>query len=358
MSSDLPTDVDAFLNYVLVRSIIALKANRFSDNFDARRFNTDGQDHANDFNAGEHAFYFTWILENKQPLFAAYECLEDAKSRELFLHLLMYRMAGHLSVKLPLDFSYQSDAYTHYQAREKRTPSTIQTSGMFGQLQRIEIEDRGHTYRCDGITLEPLLFCRQYFFAREGIQIMPEPGDVVIDGGACLGDSSVVFAQEVGPEGQVFAFDPVAEHQAMVTHNREVSTCPQITLVPYGLGKEDIEAAPIVLDRYHPGFNSETAIVPLRRLDSLVTAGEIPRVDFLKLDVEGAEMAALIGAAETIARFRPKLAISLYHKPTDLYQIVLSLRKTFPFYRFYLGHYTIHNEETVLYAVADALAAV
>jgi hypothetical protein len=43
------------------------------------------------------------------------------------------------------------------------------------------------------------------------------------------------------------------------------------------------------------------------------------------------------------------MAVSLYHKPNDLFELVLFIRNEFPFYRFRLGHYTIHQEETVLY---------
>jgi hypothetical protein len=71
------------------------------------------------------------------------------------------------------------------------------------------------------------------------------------------------------------------------------------------------------------------------------------------MDVEGFELKALKGASSTIAKFRPKLAISLYHKPEDFFEIPIYLKSYYPFYRLYLDHYTIHAEETVLYAIAD-----
>ncbi len=64
---------------------------------------------------------------------------------------------------------------------------------------------------------------------------------------------------------------------------------------------------------------------------------------------ECAEMDTLHGAQQSIERFKPKLAISLYHKPDDLFEIILYIKEKFPFYSCYVDHYTIHSEETVLY---------
>ena len=74
-------------------------------------------------------------------------------------------------------------------------------------------------------------------------------------------------------------------------------------------------------------------------------------VTFIKLDVEGAELRTLMGAAETIKKYKPRLAISIYHKPEDIYEIPLLLMEYRPDYRFYIRHYTSYIWETVLYAV-------
>ena len=88
-------------------------------------------------------------------------------------------------------------------------------------------------------------------------------------------------------------------------------------------------------------------------LDILFDSVTFHNIDFIKMDVEGFELSALKGAAETIGKYKPKLAISLYHKPEDFLEIPMYLKSKYPFYRFYLDHYTIHNEETVLYATAN-----
>ena len=68
------------------------------------------------------------------------------------------------------------------------------------------------------------------------------------------------------------------------------------------------------------------------------------------MDIEGSELAALQGAEQTLRQFKPNLAISIYHKFADFFEIPSYLHGLGLGYRFYLDHYTIHAEETVLYA--------
>jgi FkbM family methyltransferase len=181
------------------------------------------------------------------------------------------------------------------------------------------------------------------------VSIAPEKGDTVIDGGACLGDSALVFSNAVGADGRVFSFDPVADNLAILTHNAEQFPHRNVVVMPYGLSDRDVSAEPMILNGYSPAFRSQDKPVPLRSIDHLTASGEIGNINYIKLDIEGAEMEAILGAKESIMRFKPKLAISLYHKPNDLFEIILYIRKNFPFYSCFLDHYTIHEEETVLY---------
>lgn len=85
-------------------------------------------------------------------------------------------------------------------------------------------------------------------------------------------------------------------------------------------------------------------------VDSLDNAIDGP-VTFIKMDVEGAEYETLLGAKETIKKYKPKLAICVYHKPEDIWELPLLIYKLNPSYRFYLRHYSFTNTETVLYAI-------
>ncbi|MDF9843776.1 MULTISPECIES: FkbM family methyltransferase [unclassified Paenibacillus] len=72
---------------------------------------------------------------------------------------------------------------------------------------------------------------------------------------------------------------------------------------------------------------------------------------FIKMDVEGSELAALRGGQETIKRHRPILAVCLYHKGEDLYEIPLYLRDQLTDYHFFVRKYSQHPFELVLYAI-------
>ena len=89
-------------------------------------------------------------------------------------------------------------------------------------------------------------------------------------------------------------------------------------------------------------------------IDETLTSLGLDRVDFIKMDIEGAELDALKGAEASIRNHRPKLAISLYHKPDDFDTIPRYLASLDLGYRFYLDHHTIYQNETVLFGVPDA----
>ena len=91
-----------------------------------------------------------------------------------------------------------------------------------------------------------------------------------------------------------------------------------------------------------------TEIINGRTIDS-ITEGD--KVTFIKMDIEGAELKALEGASNTIKKYHPKLAICIYHKPTDIYDIGSYLLTLYPNYKFYIRQYTTSMWETVLYAI-------
>lgn len=350
MFEQLPTDANNFYHAVLAQSIAAIKLNTYRDNFDAARFNFDGIDRSNFFDVNTAAFNFDWFFKHNPALYAAYMALDNNASKRLYLYLIAFRLGSHFSVRLPQPYLDEPERALEYAQAEKSVESELVVGGMFGKLRHFDFEFKGLRYVADCTGgLEYYLLRGQYFYAVDGAVVRPEPGDYVIDGGACTGDTALVFSNVVKDGGLVYAFDPIAEHLQIMEHNIKSFPHANVIPMPYGLSDRDVDEPPLVLDKYNPGFRADKQTVPLRRIDTLVQQGEIARIDFLKLDVEGSEMESLHGAAQSIERFRPKMALSLYHKPNDLFEIVNFVRSTHPFYKLYLGHYTIHSEETVLY---------
>jgi len=77
------------------------------------------------------------------------------------------------------------------------------------------------------------------------------------------------------------------------------------------------------------------------------------RVTFIKMDVEGAELRSLKGAEKIIERDHPRLAVSIYHSPEDMVDIIRYMKRRYPFYTLYVRHYTSFYADTVMYAIDE-----
>lgn len=96
--------------------------------------------------------------------------------------------------------------------------------------------------------------------------------------------------------------------------------------------------------------NTESAIsLPVINIDNFIKDKETPT--YIKMDIEGSEAEALNGAKETIKKYKPKLAISVYHKATDLWKLPLLINSLRSDYALYLRHYTDEIVDTVCYAI-------
>ena len=83
--------------------------------------------------------------------------------------------------------------------------------------------------------------------------------------------------------------------------------------------------------------------LPLTTIDKLTAELKLERVDYIKMDIEGAERRAILGARETLRRFRPRLALSSYHVPDDPQKIPQLVRAAWPGYRMECGPCTYAN---------------
>jgi FkbM family methyltransferase len=153
-----------------------------------------------------------------------------------------------------------------------------------------------------------------------------QPGTVVIDAGASLGEWTVPLARAVGAWGRVIAIEPAPRSAAALELTLSANALHQAEVIRCAAGEQDGEvefAVPIVTSartdtgtaRIGPApAGHQTLQVPLRSLDSLAAERSLTRLDLIKLDVEGHERLVLDGAAAVLPRFRPVLVMETGHE--------------------------------------------
>jgi FkbM family methyltransferase len=301
-----------------------------------------------------HAVYFSFLLKNIEQFHRARTLLADEASRSLYDQLLLFRVLGHLHVRLPFN---TPENRAQIAAAERWAIQETSDTGAFGPLSIFLVPGDGHDIRIKGWKENATwtFLYRQYYFERDGVRIAPAPGDHVIDAGGCFGDTALGFADVVGERGHVYVFDPMPKHCSIMGEAVAMNPglAPRISIFCVGLADEVRNVPPLTDgDTINPGACIVTDEVPTTTIDELALHHPVPRLDFIKMDIEGSELSALKGAETSIRRWRPKLAISLYHRPEDFFSIPLWIDSLGVGYRFFLDHYSIHNEETVLYAAA------
>src|SRR5581483_11408123 len=155
-------------------------------------------------------------------------------------------------------------------------------------------------------------------------RFIPDDG-VVVDVGAHAGQFAKLFAR-CAAGGRVYAVEPSAYARSILSVVTRLHRLTNVAIVPVALGDAAGEASrstPIKASGSY-GFGLahlgapdarwaaiETERVAAMTLDALAAELRLDRLDFIKADIEGSEMRFLVGARQTIARFRPPLLVEL-----------------------------------------------
>lgn len=151
------------------------------------------------------------------------------------------------------------------------------------------------------------------------IKRMVQPGWTVVDAGANVGVYSLMMAKRIAPHGRVHAFEPVPALNRLLKRNLMLN--PELAITTQGSALSGGEGEVTIyvpshnnkgMSSLHPDGGSHTCYsVPKTSLDRYVQHCGIDRLDFVKIDVEGHELSVLRGAAQTLARLRPRIACEL-----------------------------------------------
>lgn len=205
-----------------------------------------------------------------------------------------------------------------YQTIERGAPH-LYSKNLAGQLFN------GCQVDCDiRETIQQLIYFFGYYEAIETFWVTQvlKPGDVMIDAGANLGYFSLIGAHVVGDSGQVHSFEPIPDNFKRLEKNIGMNQFDKIVRI----NNQGVWDQKEVL---HFGLSHQTANnfgtfsagskenlahqfdCPVVCLDDYVQEQKLDRLDFIKMDVEGAEWKALLGAEKTLKKFKPHLLIEI-----------------------------------------------
>jgi FkbM family methyltransferase len=167
----------------------------------------------------------------------------------------------------------------------------------------------------------------------------------------------------VGPQGKVFSFEFDPQNLEIMNANLALNPAlaERIEVIPAALWNRSGETLEFAqagrMTTVRPAgdeaqANPASLRVMTSTLDDFVQQRGIDRIDFIKMDVEGAEPEVLAGAGEALARFAPKLGIAAYHRDDDLVRLPTAVVQADPSYRLYVDSFSPYEDETILFAAS------
>jgi FkbM family methyltransferase len=325
-----------FINQVLFRNSLLVKRTDFEQLFES----------------------ISTLEKSHVGLAAFHQLLQDDYSRSLLILLIAHRRMGYRKVKLPLNTP-------HYWAMRKsafglvKSNENIKLKFRHFVLQHMDLRKIGYPielfFNPGGVAVTFML--KQYEYQKNTPNIRARVGDYVLDAGGCWGDTALYFAQTVGLQGKVFTFEFASDNLEVLHRNLAMNPelSSRIEVISKALWNKSGEEVVYSLNGPATSVSNDNAgalrVLSLS-IDDFVKEKGLPRIDFIKMDIEGSELKALQGAEKTLRTFSPSLAIAIYHNDEDFIAIPNYLENLKLGYEFYLDHFTIYRGETILFASA------
>lgn len=285
----------------------------------------------------------------------------DSSSKQIMVDLIAYKLLGSDKVKLSTNTKEIWEQLEKVKLLENATDTVQHQNIDHLKLTRFNLNSLGFDidfyYLPNGVMID--FVSEQFAYKKNGAVIEAEKGDTVLECGACWGATALYFSDKVTNKGEVHSFEFIPENIRLYKMNLALNpkkTNIQLVEQPvFSDSSKDIyftDAGPSSVFSFEPfeGYEEKSRTIAI---DDYVASKGLDKVDMITMDVEGAEQPALAGALETIKKFKPKLAISIYHSNDDFVQIpnwILDLNLG---YKVYINHYTIYAHETVCFAIAD-----
>lgn len=191
----------------------------------------------------------------------------------------------------------------------------------------------------------------QYFSLNELPHVENE---VFVDVGSLDAKTAIQFTKWSRKYKKIYCFEPDKKNIKMCINNIDkYGLSEKIEMIKSGAWSQDGE---LYINSQGNGMSSveidgngkHNDKIQVNKLDTVLRN---EKVTFIKIDIEGAELEAICGSKKIIMEQKPKLAISIYHKPEDIIVLINLIMKYNHNYCFYLRHHSIVSWDTVLYAI-------
>lgn len=170
-----------------------------------------------------------------------------------------------------------------------------------------------------------------------------EKGDVIIDCGAYIGDTAKIYMERLAGDCSLHAIEPFGENFSKLQENIRANNWNNVNAYHCAVG--DTEGKTVLhyeAEDFKMGITvgkvigTHTEEVEIHTLDQLFA--DLPKIDYLKMDIEGEEVRALQGASDILKNKEPKLMISGYHRLSDFWEIPCLIKEKNPAYKIFVGH--------------------
>lgn len=194
----------------------------------------------------------------------------------------------------------------------------------------------------------------QYFMNVSDRNILPLKGEYFVDCGAYTGDTLLGYLKSKGTIEKYYAFEPNKYNCEVIADRvRKLACSDKVEIYPFAVS----DKCGIMYFDVKTGVSGASKLAESGKEHVKVTTLDDTlrdkKVTFIKMDIEGAELSALRGGKKTILEQKPTLAISIYHSNADMIDIYNYIHELVPEYKFYVRHYGIYFNETILYAIMD-----
>ena len=191
----------------------------------------------------------------------------------------------------------------------------------------------------------------------------------ILDAGMFDGTTQIAFSEYLPNLEKIYGFEVIYDLAKNELVEQFIKN-DKLEIIPYALGEKNARVK-MLIDSVQlcSSYCEDISSITMRKRFKADNSREVNVItidnfckernikpDFIKMDIEGAELSALKGGISTIKKCRPQLAISIYHSSEDFINIPLYLKENLENYRFALGHYAPTLSETVLYAIPEELA--